>query len=541
MWTRGWRARTWARLDEAWDLIIIGGGITGAGILRQAVESGLNALLVEKDDFASGTSSRSSKLVHGGLRYLKTAQIHLTLESVREREYLLRHGRGLVNQLCFLYACLGSDHLPGWVFGMGLTFYDLMARQWMHRKYDVLDMRALCPPLSTPDLKGGYRYFDAQTDDARLVLRLLREAVEKGGVALNYAQVDELLRTRDGWVRGVVLRDTSGEGLPGLEIQAKLVINATGVWVDTLRGKLHRSPRMRPLRGSHLILSQERLPLSRAVSFLHPRDGRPVFALPWEGVVLFGTTDVDHQSTLITDPVISEGEFDYLLSALQYVFPSQELTEEDVLTTYAGLRPVVNTGKADPSKESREHAVWDEDGMITVSGGKLTTFRLMARDALKKGASYLGKLHFDHQVPVLEPLPERALSLLEADAFTPEQGMRLLGRYGTEVAQTLTSAIPSDLEKIPGTPYLWGELRLASHSEGVVHLDDLLLRRVRLGVLLPDGGMGLLGRVRTVVQSELAWDDERWEEEVRSYQRLWEQAYRGGRSLHARSTGHLSR
>jgi glycerol-3-phosphate dehydrogenase len=527
MWTQGWRERTWSNLERDWDLVIIGGGITGAGILRQAAESGLSVLLVERDDFASGTSSRSSKLVHGGLRYLKSAQIRLTLESVREREYMLQHGRGLVNQLCFLYACLKSDHLPGWVFGAGLTIYDIMARQWLHRKYDLLDMRALCPPLTTPDLTGGYRYFDAQTDDARLVLRLLRESVEDGALAVNYARVDGLLRTQDGRVRGVLLHDTSGDSLPDVEVQAKVVINATGVWVDQLRSKIKRPKRMRPLRGSHLVLPRERLPISRAVSFLHPRDGRPVFALPWEGSIIFGTTDVDHRTHLIIDPAISEGEFEYLLSALQAVFPSQELAAEDVLSTFSGLRPVVDTGKADPSKESREHAVWDEDGMITVSGGKLTTFRLMARDALKKAAKYLGKLHFNHQVPVLNPLPEGALSLLEADLFSPEQGMRLLGRYGPQAAQTLTSAIPSDLEPIAGTPYLWGELRLAARGEAVVHLDDLLLRRVRLGILAPHGGLDVLTRVREIVQPELNWNDERWNEEVGAYTRLWNRAYRG--------------
>jgi glycerol-3-phosphate dehydrogenase len=527
IWKKDWRERAWSQLDQDWDVIVIGGGITGAGILRLALDAGLRALLVEAHDFASGTSSRSSKLVHGGLRYLKTGQIKMTLESVREREYLLQQGRGLVNQLGFLYASLDSDKMPGWIFGLGLSAYDIMARQWLHRRYDTLDMCELCPPLTTPELLGGYRYFDAQTDDARMVLRLLRESVEDGALALNYARVDELLCTQDGRVRGVRLKDTSGLIERKAEVTARVAINATGVWVDQIRGKVDHPRRMRPLRGSHLVFTHERLPISRAVTFLHPQDGRPVFALPWEGVTIFGTTDVDHKSELVSDPIISAQEFEYLLSSLQQIFPSQQLTPEEVIATFSGLRPVVDTGKADPSKESREHAIWDENGLITVSGGKLTTFRLMARDTLKIAGKYLGQTRFDPEAPVLKPLSAEAISLLEGDAFSPAQRLRLLGRYGPKSTETLMAASPSERESVPGTPYLWAELRQAACCEGVVHLEDLLLRRVRLGLLLPNGGSDLMDRIRSTVQLELGWDDDRWEAEVAAYTQLWQAAYRG--------------
>jgi len=524
-WTRGWRDQVWGELDQKWDLLIIGGGITGAGILRQAAHAKLRALLVEADDFASGTSSRSSKLVHGGLRYLKNAQIRLTLESVREREYLLKQGRGLVNRLGFLYACLQGDSIPGWVFGAGLAVYDIMARQWSHRSYDVDDMRELCPALTTSALRSGYRYFDANTDDARLVLRLLRESVADGALALNYARVDSLLRTRDGRVCGVVLRDTSGEAERQREVCAKVVINATGAWADELRLKVEQKPRLRPLRGSHLVFPFQRLPLTRAVSFLHPRDGRPVFALPWEGAILFGTTDVDHGPHLQTDPSISSAEAEYLLAGLQFVFPELQLTFDDVVSTYSGLRPVVNTGKADPSKESREHAIWDENGLLTVSGGKLTTFRPMARDALKAVRKHLGHIPFDHDTPVLDSFPPKAESLFADSRLTPAQGLRLLARYGTQSIRSFIAASAADLKPIPGTPYFWAELRQAACAEGVIHLDDLLLRRVRLGLLLPNGGIDLLPRIRLIVQPELGWDDARWEEEVIDYTELWKRAY----------------
>lgn len=525
-WKKGWRDRVWSDLDQPYDLIIIGGGITGAGVFRQAVQTGLRTLLVEAQDFSSGTSSRSSKLVHGGLRYLRTAQLKLTLESVREREYLLKQGRGLVNQLGFLYARRCDDHVPGWMFGLGLCAYDLMARQWQHRSYDTFDMRALCPPLDCDDLCGGYRYIDAQTDDARLVLRLIRESIELGGSALNYARAVRLLKNQDGLVQGIALQDASGSQSRQAEVQAKVVINATGVWVDQLREQLGEQTRMRPLRGSHLIIQQERLPLTRAVTFLHPLDGRPVFALPWEGVTLFGTTDLDHKEELLTDPRISPEEVDYLLGALQTLFPGQELDYEDITATFSGLRPVVDTGKSDPSRESREYAVWDDSRLITVAGGKLTTFRLMARDALKKAGRYLTSNGFRHQHPALLSHPEQVTALNFQDHYSLAEQLRLFGRYGSDILEGLSNdESAAHHQTIPGTPYSWSELRETAAREAVVHLDDLLLRRLRLGLLLPGGGEALLPQLREVIQPALGWSDTHWEGEKAAYLDLIKSAY----------------
>jgi glycerol-3-phosphate dehydrogenase len=524
-WIKGWRDRVWSELNQVWDVVIIGGGITGAGILRQCVHAGLKVVLVEADDFASGTSSRSSKLVHGGMRYLKNAQVRVTLESVTEREYLLKQGRGLVNRLGFLYPCLPGDHMPGWVFGAGLVVYDLMARQWSHRSYDAEDLRELCPSLVVSGLRGGFRFFDAQTDDARLVLRLLRESVSSGGLALNYARVESLLKTNAGQVCGVVLRDTSGEADRQAEVKGRVVVNATGAWADSLRRDVGKAPRLRPLRGSHLVFPFQRLPLTRAVTFLHPADGRAVFAIPWEGVVIFGTTDVDQDSNLVTDPSISNVEAEYLLTGLLKVFPAQELTSSDVIATFSGIRPVVNTGKLNPSKESREHVLWDEDSLLTVSGGKLTTFRIMAREALKAVRRHLGHIPFDPDIPVLDAIPPEAEAACAASNFSPTQCLRLLARYGPGSA-ALFSASGADLEPVDGTICLWAELRQAARAEGVVHLDDLLLRRVRLGLLVPNGGLDQMSRIRSIVQPELDWDDARWQAEEKSYAELWNRAYR---------------
>lgn len=525
MWNKAWRERVWEdAASSEWDLIIIGGGITGAGILREATRVGLRALLLDGGDFASGTSSRSTKMVHGGLRYMKNLQIRLTYESVREREHLLQQGRGLVNPLGFLMPSYRGDRIPGWVFGLGLVIYDILALKWGHSHYPAGDLLDRFPPLREQGLLGGYRYLDAQTDDARLVLRVLREAVQDGATALHYAQVEQVLHSANGSVCGVVVRDTrSGEGDRCAEIIAPIVINATGAWADDVRALIGGSERLRRLRGSHLVFPLRKFPLPRAVSFLHPSDFRPIVALPWEGIALLGTTDVDHEDPLSRDPAISLQEVEYLLEAAQYAFPSLDLGREDVISTFSGVRAVKNTGKADPSKESREHVLWDEKGLLTVTGGKLTTFRVMAHDTLRFLRNRLPQhTALDRETRMLNRTPREAFLEVELD---PAARLRLCGRYGADTSRLLAVCSESELNSIPQTPYLWAELRWAAHSEGVVHLDDLLLRRIRLGMVAPQGGIPLLDRIKPIVQSELGWDETRWEWEAQRYQEIWQRAY----------------
>ncbi|MFN2198467.1 MAG: glycerol-3-phosphate dehydrogenase/oxidase [Anaerolineales bacterium] len=520
------RALIWSQLNRKWDVIVIGGGITGAGVFREAVHAGLTTLLVEAGDYASGTSSRSSKLVHGGLRYMKNAQFKTTIESVSEREHLLRQGKGLINRLGFLFTSLQDDPMPGWVFGIGLMAYDLMARQWTHRAYDRLDMRELCPLLTTPLLKGGYRYFDAQTDDARLVLRVIQEGEQAGGTAINYARVAGLLRTQNGRTCGVTLQDAwNPEENAILELQAEAVVNATGARVNELRSGIGQNQRIRPLRGSHLIFPGKRIPLSRAISLWHPQDGRPVFFLPWEGVTLVGTTDIDHPD-LQQEPIISQEETEYLLQAAWHLFPELDIQAGDIQGTFSGLRPVISHGKRDPSKESRDHILWQEDGLITIAGGKLTTFRLMARDVLNCLRGYFPQLEsFNRDRPILDSPPDWLDQVLQFDGLKPADRLRLAGRYGAAIPGLLAVACPGEFQKIANTEYLWAELRYAARAENVLHLADLLLRRVRLGLLLPEGGRQHLPEIRRIVQPELGWDEVRWTQESRQYLETWRKCY----------------
>jgi glycerol-3-phosphate dehydrogenase len=306
-------------------------------------------------------------------------------------------------------------------------------------------------------------------------------------------------------------------------VTGRVVINATGAWADQLRGEVGAESRIRPLRGSHLIFPAWRLPVAQAISFLHPVDRRPVFIFPWEGITLVGTTDVDHDQPLDEEPAISPVEVAYLMAAVDAQFPSLHLGLDDIVSTFAGVRPVIGTGKSDPSRESRDHVVWEEKGLLTVTGGKLTTFRLIALDVLKAVRHRLPDLpEPDDAMPVLDHVD---LELPGAAHLDKDARTRLLGRYGASAPALVAAAGPGELEKIPGTETLWAELRWAARCEGVVHLDDLLLRRVRLGHLLPGGGEALLPDIRTICQPELGWDDARWESEQDGYLALWRQAY----------------
>jgi len=396
--------------------------------------------------------------------------------------------------------------------------YDALAWKWAHEAQSKAEIIKRIPPLAGSKVLGGYRYYDAQTDDSRLVVRVLREAVRHGGTAINYVRADKLLRTADGKVRGVVLRDMAPDGSARTaEVEAKVVISATGAWADELRVELGHAKRLRRIRGSHLTFSAERLPLAEAVSLLHPRDQRAVFAIPWEGVTILGTTDVDHGS-LDEEPAISQAETEYLLESAQKAFPSYELTEKDVISTWSGVRPVIGTGKSDPSKESREHAIWNESGLLTITGGKLTTFAIMAREALEAAQAELG------------PLQERTRVLTEnpdeidwPSSMTDEDRFRLVGRFGAELPEI--TADGEGAQRIPGSIAFWSELRHAARDEAVVTLADLLLRRVRLGLLLPNGGLGLEAQIKAVAQPELGWDDKKWEIEVARYRETWRKAY----------------
>lgn len=507
-------------IEKDWDIVVVGGGVTGAAVFRESARRGFKVLLVEQKDFAWGTSSRSSKLVHGGLRYLKEGNFSLTRESVIQRERLIREAPGLVTPLEFRLPIYRGRKPGACTMEVGLSIYDLIAGKRCHRHYGSNAFSAIEPLAATRGLTGGFSFRDAQVDDARLVLRLIRTSERSGGLALNYARVIRLERDRDRNVCGVVLEDA--ETRETVCVQTRLVINATGVWAETIHPSPEKNRHLRPLRGSHLVFPEKSIPIETAVSFFSPRDGRQQFAVPWEGAVLVGTTDLDHNTPLNQEPAATQDEVAYLLEGVNSAFPSLELKLTDAVSSFAGVRPVVSEGKVSADKESREHVIWKDRGLVTVTGGKLTTFRVLAEDALFAARGYLpGKRVTASTEPIFEAwAPEAVPAGLPAEVH-----QRLRGRYGKETSAMLASSPAENLQVIPGTHAIWAELPHAAAREKIRHLDDLLLRRVRIGLLLPEGGKAHLDQIRALCQPVMSWSDAVWDKEMDDYLRKWRDCY----------------
>lgn len=506
------------RGEQTFDLVVIGGGITGVGVAREAVRRGLRVLLLEQRDLAWGTSSRSSKMVHGGLRYIAQGDIKLTRDALHERERLLVEAPYLIERLGYWFGHRRGKFPGPAAFGTLCAAYDFLAGIRDHRFANASEVLRRFRGFDDRGLAGATRYTDSVTDDARLVLRTLDEAVASGAKVLTYAKVRDLIRAGE-QVRGVVVEDVIENRT--FHVRAGVVVNATGVWADRLRAPLTGEAKVRPLRGSHLVFDAARLPVPEALVFQHDDDKRPVFIFPWEGRTVVGTTDLDHREDLDIEARISEAELDYLLRGANAQFPEAGLRPVDVISSYAGVRPVVASGKGlSPSQERRDHVVWDDHGLVTVTGGKLTTFRLIALDVLHACAEHVAMRAPDDGGEVFRPFD------LACAAHLPKPiRARVLGHYGFLAARFLEEMPPHELEPIPGTPTLWAELRWAARHERVMHLDDLLLRRTRLGNLLRQGGEEHRERIRAIVQPELALTNDAWSREWTRYREIVDRYY----------------
>ena len=512
------RTQVWAELDQQdWDVIVIGGGITGAGILREAIRAGYKTLLVEQRDFAWGTSSRSSKMVHGGLRYLAAGDVKLTWHSLRERERLVAEAPGLIQRIGYYLPMPEGKRAKRLQYMLGMRAYEAMARTHDARYVPKSELLERFPGVRTDGIDGACYYTDTLTDDARLVLRVISDALAAAqpgqAVALNYAEVQDL-GVQDGMVRSLSLRDgVSGQTA---NLSAKAVINATGSWADRLRGKLRDEKRIRPLRGSHLVFDRAQLPVDEVLIFPHPQDKRHVYIYPWDGATVVGTTDLDHEDDLNHEARITQAEVDYLMRSVTDLYPGLGLTAADIVSTWAGVRPVIGAQNSrDPSKERRDHAVWQDGNLITIAGGKLTTFRLMARDALVAASAHL---------PAANPAPGDDGRVFSSTG-TESDATRLGGRYGAALPALLAQTRESETAPIRETQYTLAECRWAAGHEGVVHLDDLMLRRTRLGNLLPDGGAEIMPALQQIFAQEQGWDDARWAEEQARYDAIWRSCY----------------
>lgn len=517
-----WRAASLERLAGGFDLVVIGSGITGCGICLDAAQRGLDVLLIDKGDIASGTSSRSSKLIHGGLRYLKQMQFRITRLACRERDRMLALNPHLVYPIRFLYPASHGDRTPGWQVDLGLWMYDhLTARPEKHTQVDLDRLAELVPDLPTDGLDRVLAYTDAMADDARLTLAVAATAHAYGAAVLTRCEALTATRDGTGHASGLVVRDL--ETGKSHRVAARLIVNAGGVWTDAVRERLGlEGRRVRPSRGIHLILPSATVPITVAVSLPSPDDGRPVFLVPHPEGVLLGTTDHFYDGAL-DDPRPTADEVAYLLRAAQTAFPGRRIDAAAVRGTFAGLRPILDIHADDPSEASREEDIWEENGILSVSGGKLTTWRSTAEAAVDSAVGLLPE-EVTRQVgrcmtkgTPLGGLAPRDLGLRLHTALGLEpavaDGMaRRLGStawIATELARGKGELRPLR----PGLDLSAAEVRAHCRWGAVLHLEDLLLRRVRLGMWEPDTARDLAPILRPILRREMGWSYRRWQEE----------------------------
>ncbi len=516
---------------SAYDLLVIGGGITGTGIARDAAMRGLKVALLEQADLAYGTSSRSSKLIHGGLRYLEHYEFKLVFESVSERALLSRLAPHLVRPLPFVFPGFKGDRVPLMMMAAGVTLYDLLAlgRSYrLHRRYGKRATLQLEPQLRETGLKGSLLYFDCATDDARLTLATAISAHDHGAHIFTRVRADEL-RVHRGTVEGVEATDLlTGEQH---SLRAHVVICAMGPWTDEFLGRNRPQPTrlLRPTKGVHLVVRRDRLPVEHAVVMAGPGDHRILFAIPWGTHTYVGTTDTDFDGD-VGDVHATADDVEYLLGVVNRDFPDLDLTTEDVVSTWSGLRPLIDDQDSDSeSSVSREHHLQvDEDGLVLIAGGKLTTYRTMAGEVLEATRDLLRakSVHLESCSTDTRPLtgggnpPPPVEEIVGALGATRCEHLR--GRYGSDwnaVARLMLDQPELAEPVVEGLPFLAGDLLHALREEGALTIEDLLWRRSEILLKAPDQGLECLEQVADLAASQLGWDDERKSREMADYRR----------------------
>jgi glycerol-3-phosphate dehydrogenase len=503
--------------SETFDVVVIGGGITGAGVALDAATRGLRTALVEQRDFAYGTSSKSSKMVHGGIRYLQQGDIRLVWQALRERRHLLKNAPHLVRPLGFMIPIYTKGGLiPRFLarlFPIVLYGYDLVggaAIVGRHRRLSRDEALAFMPTLKAEKLHSALMYYDARTDDARLTLTIVRTAADHGAAVVNYAPVTEMLKDTSGKVTGV--RVDTGERT--VDVSARCVVNAAGVWIDGVAAKDVGEGQgiMRPARGVHMTVPMAALQ-NRDVAVILAASGGPgsVFAVPWGEFAYVGTTDTDFSGPL-DDPWVSGGDVDILLD---HINPSlrEPLAADAVLGGWAGLRPLLK-GESDAKTAdlSRRHRITrSPGGVVTIAGGKLTTYRRMAQDTVDEVLDVLGRK---------AKCRTKSLALHGAAGHDTVDDDHLRHRFGADAAavRALVAADPSLSEPlVPGQPYLRAEAVYAAQQEMVVDLDDILARRTRARLFGRDATVEVASEVAALVAGPLGWSEEEQARQVERY------------------------
>jgi len=506
---------TQAGNEDLWDVIIIGGGATGLGAAIDAAARGYKTILLEQHDFAKGTSSRSTKLVHGGVRYLRQGNISLVLEALKERGILRQNAPHLVHDLPFVVPNYEWWEPP--FYGVGLRIYDMLAG-----KYGFGDSRNLSkeetikhiPTIETKGLRGGVMYYDGQFDDARLAIDMAATAFEQGAVVLNYMRVTGLIKDNS-ILQGVEAVDE--ESGTTYALRGKVVINATGVFTDSVRHMDNPGAKsmVKPSQGIHIVLAGDFLPGDSAIMVPHTDDGRVLFAIPWHGRTVVGTTDTP-VDTADLEPLPLQEEIDYLLThAARYLTKDPE--PSDVVSMFAGLRPLVSAGgESDTAALSRDHTISiSESGLLTIAGGKWTTYRKMAEDTIDQ-AALLGQL--DER-----PCPTVDLRLHGYHADPNQFGDWAVYGSDAHALQELVDSDPRYAEKLDDSlPFVAGEVVWSARNELARTVEDVLSRRIRALLLDARKSMAMAPKVAALLAEELGRDDKWQQDQVAAYQELAE-------------------
>lgn len=486
---------------EPWDFVVIGGGATGMGVAVDAASRGYDVLLLEGDDFGKGTSSRSTKLVHGGVRYLEQGNISLVMEALKERGRLRRNAPHLVRDLAFVVPSYDWWESP--FYGLGLKVYNALSGKYKFGPSRVLSREETIerlPTIRAEGLRGGVVYYDGQFDDSRLLINLAATAARHGATLLNYARISGLTRDAEGYVDGVEAIDVeTGESF---RAEGKVVINATGAFCDSVRKMVDPSskPMIAPSRGIHLVFDRSFLPADSAIMVPHTSDGRVMFAIPWHDHTLVGTTDVPLDAPSL-EPHASEAEIAFLLdTAARYL--SRPPTRDDILSVFAGIRPLVRTGDArNTAALSRDHTIHiDGSGLLTIAGGKWTTYRNMAEDCVD-------------QALVLAELPERPCVTKTLDIHGSDEHPERFGDlavYGSDapLIRHLARVDPTLGDRLdPALPTIGAEVVWAARHEMARTVEDALARRSRALFLDARAAIRMAPRVADLMAKELGRDD----------------------------------
>ena len=501
---------------EPWDMLVVGGGATGIGIAVDAAARGYDILLVEQSDYGKGTSSRSTKLVHGGVRYLQQGNITLVMEALKERGILRENAPHLVHDLAFIVPNYDWWEAP--FYGIGLKVYDLLAGRYGFGPSKVLSIPETVkriPTLKTAGLRGGVIYYDGQFDDARLLINLARTAAEQGATLLSYARVVAFSNDRAGYLNGAVFEDIE----TGKEhsIKARVVINATGPFADHLRrmDDPEVSPLISPSQGIHLVFDKSFLPGNSAIMVPHTKDGRVMFAIPYLGTTLVGTTDTPIVDVPIEPRAFPE-EIDFILETAG-MYLQKAPSHDDILSVFTGIRPLVGAGDdKNTASLSRDHTlIISNSGLLTMAGGKWTTYRQMAEDCVNHAATLAG----------LDAKPCVTKRLNIHGYHKSPQKFGSLALYGSDAPaiQDLLRADTLRQERIhPALPALCGEVVWAVRFEAARTIDDFLARRTRSLLLNAQAAIQAAPKVAALMAAELGYN-EQWEnEQVASFRHISE-------------------